>query len=48
MASRQRSNTLLGGMDSPPTQTVRPRGAHSSVVAEQRSNAVSSSKASHN
>ena len=44
MGSRQRSNLLLGSMDSPSAQIVRPRIPHTSAVVEQRSNAVSPSQ----
>ena len=40
MASRQRSNPLLGGMDGPAAQIVRSRAPHTSVIAEQRGSAV--------
>lgn len=40
MPSRQRSNPLLGGMDSPSPHIHRHRGSHSSSISEQRSTAV--------
>lgn len=40
MASRQRSNPLLGSMDGPAPQIVRSRAPHTSVTAEQRGNTV--------
>lgn len=40
MASRQRSNPLLGSMDGPAPQIVRSRAPHTSVIAEQRGSAV--------
>ena len=40
MPSRQRSNPLLGSMDSPSPHIHRHRGSHSSSISEQRSTAV--------